>query len=105
MLHTALAFGKPLVLSRLGGFIDVAEQHGAARLVEPEDPVALAEGIDALLSDPEERARLAAAAAGPAARSTRGALSGSGRWSSATDGLTTTVPPAMASRWSARRSP
>jgi glycosyltransferase involved in cell wall biosynthesis len=63
VLHTALAFGKPLVLSRLGGFIDVAEQHGAARLVEPEDPVALAEGIDALLSDPEERERLAAAAA------------------------------------------
>jgi glycosyltransferase involved in cell wall biosynthesis len=63
VLHTALAFGKPLVLSRLGGFIDVGERHGAARLVAPEDPEALAEAIDELLRDPEERERLGAAAA------------------------------------------
>ena len=63
VLHMALAFGKPLVLSRLGGFIDVGEEHGAARLVQPEDPAALAEAIDALLRDPDERRRLGAAAA------------------------------------------
>jgi glycosyltransferase involved in cell wall biosynthesis len=63
VLHTALAFGKPLVLSRMGGFIDVGERHDAARLVEPEDPVALAAAIDELLGDPGERERLAAAAA------------------------------------------
>ena len=63
VLHTALAFGKPLVLSRLGGFIDVGEQHGAARLVEPEDPGELARAIDSLLRDPEERRRLGEAAA------------------------------------------
>jgi glycosyltransferase involved in cell wall biosynthesis len=63
VLHTALAFGKPLVLSRLGGFVDVGEQHGAARLVEPENPAALAEAIDSFLRDPEERQRLGAAAA------------------------------------------
>jgi glycosyltransferase involved in cell wall biosynthesis len=63
VLHTALAFGKPLVLSRLGGFIDVGEQHDAARLVPPEDSRALAAAIDELLADPAERERLAAAAA------------------------------------------
>jgi len=63
VLHTALAFGKPLVLSRLGGFIDVAEEHGAARLVPPEDPGTLAAAIDDLLGDPGERERLGVAAA------------------------------------------
>ena len=63
VLHTAMAFGKPLVLSRLGGFIDVGERHGAARLVEPENPVALAAAIDSLLRDPRERERLGDAAA------------------------------------------
>jgi glycosyltransferase involved in cell wall biosynthesis len=63
VLHTALAFGKPLILSRLGGFIDVGEEHGAARLVPPEDPAALAEAIDSLLRDPAERERLGAGAA------------------------------------------
>ena len=63
VLHTAMAFGKPLVLSRLGGFIDVGEEHGAGRLVEPENPLALAEAIDSLLRDPQERERLGAAAA------------------------------------------
>jgi glycosyltransferase involved in cell wall biosynthesis len=39
VLYAALAFGKPLVLSAVGGFPEVAEQ-GAARLVPPEDPAA-----------------------------------------------------------------
>ena len=63
VLHTALAFGKPLVLTRLGGFVDVGEEHDAARLVPPEDPPALAEAIDSLLRDPAERERLGRAAA------------------------------------------
>ena len=37
VLYTALAFGRPLVLSSVGGFPEIAEQ-GAARLVPPEDP-------------------------------------------------------------------
>ncbi len=40
VLYAALAFGKPMVLSAVGGFPEVAAQ-GAARLVPPEDPVAL----------------------------------------------------------------
>ena len=42
VLHTALAFGKPLVLSRVGGF---AEVPGAA-LVPPDDPEALAAALN-----------------------------------------------------------
>jgi glycosyltransferase involved in cell wall biosynthesis len=68
VLYTGLAFGKPLVLSSVGGFPEVAAT-GAARLVPPEDPDALAKALDELTADPEARERLAvaarAAAAGP----------------------------------------
>lgn len=69
VLYTALAFGKPIVASAAGGFVEVAEQHGAARLVPPGDPAALAAAIQQLVGNPAERNRLAqaasAAAAGP----------------------------------------
>jgi glycosyltransferase involved in cell wall biosynthesis len=68
VLYTGLAFGKPLVLSSAGGFPEVAAT-GAARLVAPEDPDALAEALAELTADPEARERLAhaarEAAAGP----------------------------------------
>jgi glycosyltransferase involved in cell wall biosynthesis len=68
VLATALAFGKAIVLSDVGGFSEVA-QAGAARLVAPGNPEVLAAALGPLLSDPEERDRLArgarAAAAGP----------------------------------------
>lgn len=62
VLYTALAFGKPIVASAVGGFTEVAERHGAARLVRSGDAVALADTLNALLSDPAERERLAAEA-------------------------------------------
>jgi glycosyltransferase involved in cell wall biosynthesis len=62
VLYTALAFGRPLVLSSVGGFPEIAEQ-GAARLVPPEDPGALALTIQELLADPGAREALGAAAA------------------------------------------
>jgi glycosyltransferase involved in cell wall biosynthesis len=69
VLYSALAFGKPVVMTAVGGFPEVAEEHGAARLVPPEDPGALAAALNELLADPAARARLgeaaAAAAAGP----------------------------------------
>ncbi len=37
MLATALAFGRPIVLSDVGGFAEVAA-YGAAVLVAPGDP-------------------------------------------------------------------
>jgi glycosyltransferase involved in cell wall biosynthesis len=61
VLYTALAFGKPLVLSAVGGFPEVATT-GAARLVAPDDPGALAQALAELTADPAARERLSAAA-------------------------------------------
>jgi glycosyltransferase involved in cell wall biosynthesis len=68
VLFTALAFGKAVVMTDVGGFSEMAAA-GIGRLVPPNDPPALAEAVGGLLADPAERARLevaaAAAAAGP----------------------------------------
>jgi glycosyltransferase involved in cell wall biosynthesis len=66
VLYTALAFGRPLVLSSVGGFPEIAE-HGAARLVPPDDPGELAAVLGELLGDHEAREALSAAAAATAA--------------------------------------
>jgi glycosyltransferase involved in cell wall biosynthesis len=66
VLYTALAFGRPLVLSSVGGFPEVAKQ-GAARLVPPDDPDALAAALSELLADPAAREALGSAAAATAA--------------------------------------
>jgi len=68
VLYAALAFGRPLVLSAVGGFPEVAAQ-GAARLVPPEDARALAAVLDELARDPPARAELADAATRAAAGS------------------------------------
>jgi glycosyltransferase involved in cell wall biosynthesis len=69
VLFAGLAFAKPMVLSDVGGFRELVEDHGAGRLVPPGDAPALAQAIGELLSEPAERERLAerarAAAAGP----------------------------------------
>jgi len=68
VLGTALAFGKPTVVSDVGGFGEVAAS-GAARLVAPGDPAALHDALAGLLRDPQEREGLAwgalTAASGP----------------------------------------
>lgn len=66
VLFTALAFGKALLLSDVGGFPEVAAS-GAAELVPPGDAPALHAALVRLLADPAARARLAAAAAEAAA--------------------------------------
>ena len=58
VLATALAFGKPTVISDVGGFSEVAAA-GAARLVAPDDPGALRAEIEALLNDQQAREGLA----------------------------------------------
>jgi glycosyltransferase involved in cell wall biosynthesis len=67
-LFSALAFGRPLLVSDVGGFRDVAAD-GAAAAVPPQDPDALRAALARLLADGAERERLAAgaraAAAGP----------------------------------------
>jgi glycosyltransferase involved in cell wall biosynthesis len=66
VLYTALAFGKPIVVSNVGGFDEVAAQ-GAALAVAPNAPRELAATLQQLLDDPAERGRLAQAAADAAA--------------------------------------
>jgi glycosyltransferase involved in cell wall biosynthesis len=69
VLFAGLAFGKAMLLSDVGGFRELVEEHGAGELVPPGDSGALAAAIARLLADPAERRRLeeraAAAAAGP----------------------------------------
>jgi glycosyltransferase involved in cell wall biosynthesis len=66
VLAAALAFAKPTVLTAVGGFPELAAA-GAARLVPPRDAGALGESLAALIGDPVERDRLAAAARAAAA--------------------------------------
>jgi glycosyltransferase involved in cell wall biosynthesis len=61
VLYTGLAFGKPLVLSAVGGFPEVAA-HGAARLVAPGDRDGLAAALSELVADEGARERMAVAA-------------------------------------------
>jgi glycosyltransferase involved in cell wall biosynthesis len=61
VLFTALAFGKPMLLSAVGGFPEVAES-GAAELVAPGDHAALHIALQRLISDAGRRQALAAAA-------------------------------------------
>jgi glycosyltransferase involved in cell wall biosynthesis len=55
----AMACGTPVVTSTAPALLELAD--GAARLVDPHSVDSIAEGIDAVVSDPHERSRLAAA--------------------------------------------
>jgi glycosyltransferase involved in cell wall biosynthesis len=66
VLYAALGLGRPLLLSAVGGFPEVAAT-GAAELVAPDDPAALHTALATLLGDPARRAALAAAATAAAA--------------------------------------
>lgn len=66
VLFTALAFGKAIVMSDVGGFAEVAAT-GAGRLVASNDPPALAAALGEVLGSEPERRRLEAAAAAAAA--------------------------------------
>ncbi|MGC0314664.1 glycosyltransferase family 4 protein [Kitasatospora acidiphila] len=53
----AMLAGRPVVASNVGGLRDVVEDGVTGLLVPPSDPQALADAIDRLLADPQERAR------------------------------------------------
>jgi glycosyltransferase involved in cell wall biosynthesis len=61
VLFAALALGRPLVATRVGGFAEVVEQYGAGLVVPPENPAALAEALIEVLRDPARRDAMAAA--------------------------------------------
>jgi glycosyltransferase involved in cell wall biosynthesis len=61
VLATALAFGRPVVASDIGGFSEVADA-GGLRLVAPGDAGALREALTELIADSAARDRLAAGA-------------------------------------------
>lgn len=57
----AMAAGKPLIATRVGGLAEVVRQEETGFLVPPEDVPALAAALGRLLADPELRGRLGAA--------------------------------------------
>jgi glycosyltransferase involved in cell wall biosynthesis len=61
VLFAAMALGRPLVVSDVGGFREVVGGSGAGVLVPPDDPEALAGALVRLLLDPEEARRLGSA--------------------------------------------
>ncbi len=62
VLFTALALGRPLVVTDVGGFRETVEAAGCGVVVPPRDPGAIAEALATLLADPGECRRLGEAA-------------------------------------------
>jgi glycosyltransferase involved in cell wall biosynthesis len=58
----AMAWGRPVLASRIGGLPDLVEHDHGGHLVPPGDPAALATAIAGLLADPARRATMAKAA-------------------------------------------
>jgi glycosyltransferase involved in cell wall biosynthesis len=54
----ALAFGLPVVGSRIGGIPDLVEDGSSGLLVPPDNPARLAESMHAILTDPQLRNKL-----------------------------------------------
>lgn len=57
-IKEALAMELPVVATDVGGISDVIQDGESGILVEPGDPEAIADGIDFLLTHPEERIRM-----------------------------------------------
>jgi glycosyltransferase involved in cell wall biosynthesis len=64
----ALAHGRPVVASRVGGLAEAVRDGETGLLVPPRDPAALRAALERLLGDPELRGRLGAAARADAER-------------------------------------
>jgi glycosyltransferase involved in cell wall biosynthesis len=57
----AMACGRPVVATAVGGLVDTVVDGGTGVLVPPRDPAALAEAVGALLADDDRRATYGAA--------------------------------------------
>ncbi len=62
LAREAMAHGRTVVASRVGGLVDAIEDGRTGLLVEPADPVALRAALVRALDDGELRERLGAAA-------------------------------------------
>jgi glycosyltransferase involved in cell wall biosynthesis len=62
VLLEAMAHGRPVVATRVGGMPSMVEEGRTGILVEPGEPTALRAAIERLLDDPDSRRRLGAAA-------------------------------------------
>ena len=71
----ALAAGRPVVSTRVGGVPNVVQDGVSGLLVPPQDPLAFAEGVLTMLADPARAARLGLAGRA-AARAVRRSVSG-----------------------------
>ena len=58
VLMEAMASGVPVVATRVAGVGELVEDGVSGRLVPPGDPIALQTALEALLSDPDGRARM-----------------------------------------------
>jgi glycosyltransferase involved in cell wall biosynthesis len=58
----AMAYGRPVVASAVGGLLDLVRDGETGLLVPPRDPAALRAALERLLADADLRARLGAAA-------------------------------------------
>jgi glycosyltransferase involved in cell wall biosynthesis len=58
----AMAYGRPVVASAVGGLLDAVEDGVTGVRVPPRDPPALRAALESLLADPERRRSLGAAA-------------------------------------------
>ena len=54
----AMAYGRPVVASAVGGLVDAVEDGITGLLVPPREPAALRAALERLLSDPGLRTRL-----------------------------------------------
>lgn len=63
VLIEAMAVGRPVIASRVGGMVDIVEDGKTGLLVAPNDARALAEAMRTLLAQPELRERLGEAGA------------------------------------------
>lgn len=57
----AMALGRPLIATRMGGLTDLVDDGETGLLVPPDDPAALRQAMERLLADPRLRARMGAA--------------------------------------------
>jgi len=62
VLLEAMAYGRAVVATRVGGIPEIVQDGKTALLTPPGEPAAMAEALRKVLTSPEERQRLAAAA-------------------------------------------